>query len=360
MKIMVQQSERLYTPGPTPLPPAVYDAAALPIIYHRSVEFAEIFRDFSALLQKLFFTQMPVLTLASSGTGAAEAAVMNLCGEHKKGATIANGRFGERWGNLMQVYGMEVYTHTIEWGKAPDAEEIEVFLRNNPDLDMIWLVHCETSSGTLTDIQKLLPVIRQNSNALICIDGITAVGIHECRMDKWGIDVLITASQKGLMSPPGLAFIALSQKAWDTVEKNKPKGIYFDLCKAREAYIKGTTPWTPAVTLVRATYTALQMIEQEGLENVWKRHEYNAQRMRDFFQCNNWNIFSQDPCNALTALAVPQQAHIIANKLLEHNIRVARGQKHLENDIIRVAHMGWCHEQDIIAIEQAFLEAFSS
>ena len=352
----MQQSERLYTPGPTPLPPAVYDAAALPIIYHRSAEFTAIFREFSTSLQKVFLTSMPVITLMSSGTGAAEAAVMNLCGEHKKGATIANGRFGERWGTLMERYGMDVCTYKTEWGKAPDAEEIEVFLRNNPDLDMIWLVHCETSSGTLTDIQKLLPIIRQNSNALVCIDGITAIGVHECRMDEWGIDVLITASQKGLMSPPGLAFIALSQKAWDIVEKSSPKGIYFDLCKAREAYIKGTTPWTPAVTLVRATYTALQMIEQEGLENVWERHAKTAQRLRDFFMKNNISLFSQSPCNALTALAVPQQAHIIANKLLEHNIRVARGQKHLENDIIRVAHMGWFHEQDSIAIEQAFLE----
>lgn len=351
----MHHAERLCTPGPTPLPPKVSAAAALPVIHHRSEEFRSIFREVSALLQQVFLTHMPVITLTSSGTGAAEAAVMNLCGTNGKGASIANGRFGERWGTLMTRYGMQVSQYDIPWGKAPQPEEIELFIRNNPTIDMIWLVHCETSSGTLTDIRTLIPIIRQYSDALICIDGITSVGVHECRMDAWDIDVLITASQKGLMAPPGLSFIALSERAWQKAEISAPHGVYFDLLKAREAHEKGTTPWTPAVTLVRAAHTALQLLVNEGMENSWNRHELLAHMMRHFCAEHHIPLFSEAPCNALTAISMPQRAKYIAAELLSHNIRVATGQKHLENDIIRVAHMGWCHEEDIQAIQQAFI-----
>lgn len=344
----------LRTPGPTPVPPKVLQAASSEILYHRSDEFRTIFRDLSNNLKKIVGTQNPVLTLTASGTGAAEAVIQNLSNKGEKGISLSNGRFGERWAELMSLYGMESATQKTEWGKQVNVSVVEDFLHNVPEVSMIWIVHCETSTGTVNNIQHIIERIKQHTDALICIDGVTSVGVHELLMDEWGIDVLVTASQKGLMTPPGLSFVSLSDKAWKKINDMPQKGMYFNLTRALKNYEKNTTPWTPAVSLINAAKTATDMILSEGMENVWLRHNVLADTFRNRMNSIGLESFSENPCNALSALKIPKEYPDIVERLLEqYNIRVSKGQEHLEGAIFRVAHMGWCSESGVNEVANA-------
>lgn len=354
---MVAKKEKLYTPGPTTVPPEVLQASAQPILYHRSNEFREMFRALSANAENIFRTKNPVLTLTCSATGAAEAAIQNIGAAGEKAACIMNGRFGERWFELMTLYGIKTEVQNYEWGKAVEPEHIRTLLRDNPDISMIWMVHCETSTGTWNDIQKVAEIIKKESNALLCVDAVTSMGVHECLMDEWGIDVLITGSQKGFMSPPGISFIALSERAWQKVFAQNRRGMYFDLVRALKNYEKGLTPWTPAITLMAAARLATEMILQEGLENVWSRHQRLADMFRNKMDTIGLQNFSETPCNALSALYIPPNVPDITERLLgKYGIRVSKGQEKAEGIIFRVAHMGYCNEQDIEEIADAIEE----
>ncbi len=352
--MLANNREKLHTPGPTVVPPNVLEASAQPILYHRSNEFREMFRALSANAEKIFHTKNPVLTLTCSATGAAEAAIQNIGATGEKAVCIMNGRFGERWLELITLYGIKTQPLRYEWGKTVQPEDIRALLHNNPDISMIWMVHCETSTGTWNDIQKVAEIVKKESNALICIDAVTSIGVHECLMDEWGIDVLITGSQKGLMSPPGISFISLSETAWKKVYEQPRRGMYFDLIRALNNYEKGLTPWTPAITLMVAARQATDMLLQEGLTHVWKRHQELADMFRNRMETLGLRNFSEAPCNALSALYIPKNVPDITDRLLaEHGIRVSKGQEQLEGIIFRAAHMGWCTEQDIITLSDA-------
>jgi aspartate aminotransferase-like enzyme len=353
---------RLFTPGPTPVPEKVMLKMAEPIIHHRSPEFNEIFTRVNKNLQYLFQTTQPVLTLTCSGTGGAEATFVSLFSPGDTIISVNGGKFGERWVKLPKTFGVNVVEIKVEWGKAPSAPQIKESLQKNPNAKAVYLTHSETSTGTATDIKTLAKVIGENSSALVCVDGITAIGAHELRFDDWGIDVCVTGSQKGLMLPPGLAFIALSKRAVALMETSTLPKFYFDLRKALKSYEKNDTPWTPAASLIIGADTALEMIHTEGIENVWKRHERMAHAIRAGIVAMGLKLFSNEPSYAVTPVWVPEGVEWKAfNKVLKNDfgITVAGGQDDYAGKIFRISHLGYYDEIEMVgviaAIERALL-----
>ncbi len=343
--------KRLFTPGPTPVPETVMLKMAEPIIHHRNPEFNEILTRVNKNLKYLFQTEQPVLTLTSSGTGGVEATFVSLFSPGDTVISCNGGKFGERWVKLPKAFGLNVVEIKVEWGKAPTAEQIISALKNNPQAKAVYLVHSETSTGTATDVKTLAKVIRENSNALVCVDGITAVGAHEMRFDEWGIDVCVTGSQKGLMIPPGLAFVAVSKRAIEAMEQSKLPKFYFDLRKALKSYADNDTPWTPAVSLVIGVDVALEMLVQEGIENVWKRHERLANAIRAGVTALGLKLFSDSASYAVTPVWLPAGVEWKTfNKTLKgkYGITIAGGQDDFAGKIFRVSHLGYYDEMDMV------------
>ena len=348
--------KRLFTPGPTPVPESVMLKMAEPIIHHRHPEFNAIFRRVNENLKYLFQTEQPVLTLASSGTGGMESTFVSLFSPGDTVIAVNGGKFGERWVNMPRTFGLNAVEIVVEWGKAPTPEQILRSLRAHPKAKAVYLVHSETSTGTATDVKGLARVIRENSDALVCVDGITAIGAHEFRFDEWGIDVCVTGSQKGLMIPPGLAFVALSSCAVHAMETSTLPRFYFDLRKALTAYAKNDTPWTPAISLVIGVDAALQMIRSEGIENIWKRHERLALALREGVKALGLKLFSESPSFAVTPVWLPEGVEWKAfNKTLKerYGITIAGGQEAFAGKIIRVSHLGYYDELDMITVLSA-------
>lgn len=356
--------KRLFTPGPTPVPENVALAMAQPIIHHRNPEFIEIFSRVNENLKYLFQTEQDVFTLTSSGTGAMEAAVSNLLSFGDKAIFVNGGKFGERWGEICRAYGVEAIEIKIEWGRSVTAEEIIEQLKKHPDVKAVYVTHSETSTGVFTNVKELSKVVHENSDAVIVVDGITSIGAHELYMDKWELDVVIAGSQKGLMIPPGLSFIALSEKAWKMVESSNLPKYYFSLKKAKKALQNGDTPWTPGIALVVALDVSLKMIREEGLENVWKRHEKLSKAVREGCRAIGLKLFGEPPSHAVTAVCFPDGIDKKTfQKILKYKygITVAGGQEHLKDKIFRISHLGYYDEIDIIgvisAIEMSLIES---
>jgi len=353
---------RLFTPGPTPVPEHVMLKMAEPIIHHRSPEFNEIFTRVNANLQYLFQTKQPVLTLTCSGTGGVEATFVSLFSPGDKVISVNGGKFGERWVKIPQTFGLNAVEIKVAWGKAPTAKQIEDVLRENADAKAVYLTHSETSTGTATDVRALAKVIRENSRALVCVDGITAVGAHEMRFDEWGIDVCVTGSQKGLMIPPGLAFVAVSQRAIEAMATSKLPKFYFDLRAAVKSYAENDTPWTPAASLIIGVDAALQMIRSEGMENIWRRHERMAGAVRAGMKAVGLKLFSDFPSYAVTPVWVPEGVEWKQfNKILKntYGITVAGGQDAYAGKIFRISHLGYYDELDIVGVVGGIERALS-
>ncbi|KAB2924579.1 MAG: alanine--glyoxylate aminotransferase family protein [Bacteroidetes bacterium] len=345
--------KRLFTPGPTPIPETVMLKMAEPIIHHRNPEFNEILTRVNKNLKVLFQTEQPVLTLTASGTGGVESTFVSLFSPGDTIIAANGGKFGERWVKMPKAFGMNVVEIKVEWGKAPTAEQVLAALKANPAAKAVYLVHSETSTGAATDVKTLAKLIRENSNALVCVDGITAVGAHEMRFDEWGIDVCVTGSQKGLMIPPGLAFVALSQRAVAAMESSKMPRFYFDLKKALKSYQDNDTPWTPAVSLVIGVDAALQQIVQEGMENVWARHQRLANAIRAGVTGAGLKLFSEFPSYAVTPVWVPEGVEWKKfNKTLKgkYGITIAGGQDEYKDRIFRISHLGYYDELDMITM----------
>ncbi|HTY39279.1 MAG TPA: alanine--glyoxylate aminotransferase family protein [Bacteroidota bacterium] len=348
--------KRLFTPGPTPVPEHVMLAMAEPIIHHRHPEFREVFRRVNENLKYVFQTSQPVLTLASSGTGGVESTFVSLFSPGDTVIAVNGGKFGERWVKMPRVFGLNSVEIKVDWGKAPTSDQIARALKEHPEAKAVYLVHSETSTGTATDIEKLARVIRENSDALICVDGITAIGAHEFRFDDWGIDVCVTGSQKGLMIPPGLAFVAVSQRAIAAMERSTLPKFYFDLKKALKAHEKDDTPWTPAISLVIGLDAALQMIRKEGIENVWRRHERLAIGLRDGLRGIGLRLFSEFPSFAVTPVWLPEGIEWKSfNRILKekYGITIAGGQEEYAGKIFRISHLGYYDELDMVAMLSA-------
>jgi aspartate aminotransferase-like enzyme len=347
---------RLLTPGPTEVPHNVFTAMANALWHPRSAEFAELLRDVSGKLATLFCTRNDVLTLTSSGTGAMEAAVVNFLRRGDRVITVDGGKFGERWGEIAGIYGLNAVTLKIPWGEAADAEQLASLLRQHADVAAVFLTHTETSTGVVFDIAALAAAARQESDALVIVDGISSIGVLPFRTDDWGVDICVSGSQKGMMTPPGLAFMAVSERAWaKAVNSDLPK-FYFDALKARDGLTYGFTTWTPAVTLIAGLHEALAMILEEGLEQCWARFAMLARATRAAATSVGLGLYAKSPSDAVTAVKVPKS--IDGRKVVEHlrrdyGVRVADGQERLKGKIFRVAHMGYLDKLDMIAFASA-------
>ena len=347
---------RMFTPGPTEVPPSVFTAMAHALWHPRSAEFAELLHDVSSKLATLFCTRNDVLTLTSSGTGAMEAAAVNFLRRGDRVIAVNGGKFGERWGEIAEIYGLNAVTLKVPWGEAAHADQLAPLLRQHPDVAAVFLTHSETSTGVAFDIASLATAVRQESSALVIVDGISAIGVLPFRMDDWGVDVCVTGSQKGAMTPPGLAFMAVSERAWVQAAASDLPKFYFDALKARDGLASGFTAWTPAVTLIAGLREALSMILAEGLEQCWARFATLARATRAAATAVGLDLYAKSPSDAVTAVRVPESVdgHQLVERLRRaYGIRVAEGQERLKGRIFRVAHMGYLDQLDIIAFASA-------
>ena len=351
---------RLFTPGPTPVPESIMLRMAQPIIHHRTPEFQAELASVGEGLRYLFCTEQPVMTLTSSGTGAMEAALVNTLSAGDEIIFVNAGKFGERWGEIARAYGVTAHEITLEWGNAATPERIASALAEHPAAKAICLTQSETSTGVFTDVGAIAKAVRPGFDGLIIVDGITAVGAHELRMDEWGIDVVVTGSQKGLMIPPGLAFIALSERAWHASESSRLPKFYFDLAAARTSLASNDTPWTPAVTLVLGVAEALRMIREEGIENVWRRHDRLGSALRAGVAALGLEPFGNPPSNAVTAIRLPEKGDEFMSLMKKkYKITMAAGQDHLKGKIFRVSHLGYYDEPDMLSVLYAIESALT-
>lgn len=339
----------LLTPGPTPLPPEVSSALAKPIIHHRTTEYSELFTEANKGLKYLFQTEEDVFMFASSGTGAMEASVVNLLSPKDKVIVVEAGKFGERWLELCTAFGLEIVPVHVEWGKAVSPSEIEKLLKENSDTKAVFTTLCETSTGVKTDIRAITGITGK-TNAVIVVDAISGLGAMELKTDEWGVDVVVSGSQKGMMLPPGLAFISLSKKAQKLLETSKLPKYYWDLKSYKKTLEKGT-PYTPAISLTVALKEALKLIQDEGLEIVLKRHALMAEATRQAVKALGLELFASSPAEAVTSVKLP--ANMDGVKLYkimkdEIGVQAAGGQGDLKGKIIRIAHLGYMDASDVI------------
>ncbi len=344
----------LLTPGPTELPPRVLLAMAHPIIHHRAPEFLPVLEQARDGLKWLFKTKNEVLILASSGTGAMEGAVTNFLSKGDKALTVNSGKFGERWAQICKAYGVEAGVINVEWGQAVDPEKIKEELKKNPETKAVYLQATETSTGVVHPVKEISKIVHENSNAIVVVDGITGVGVFDLPMDEWGIDILLTGSQKALMLPPGLAFIGISDRAWKLNETSTLPKFYFNFSKELKNIVKNQTAYTPAISLIVGLGESLKMMKEEGLENVYKRHLLLAEATRKGVQAMGLKLYaSKSPSNSLTAALSPEgidSGKIISSLEKDFGIRVANGQDQAKGKIFRIAHMGYYDKSDILFV----------
>ena len=353
---------RLFTPGPTPVPEDVLLRLAAPLIHHRHPEFRALLARVQTNLRTVFQTREPVLTLTASGTGAMEACVVNLLSAGDTVIAVNGGKFGKRWGEIALRYGIRVVECTVPWGEVVQPAQMQEALRQHPGVRAVYLTQSETSTGAATDILAVSTAIKQHSDALVCVDGISSVGAHELQFDAWGIDACITGSQKGLMIPPGLSFVALSAKARKAMERATLPRFYFDLGAALAAAEKNDTPWTPAISLVAALDAALLHMIEEGMEEIWKRHRRLALGLRAGIEAIGLRLFSKNPSFSVTPVWVPEPVtwqSLQSALRIDNGVTVAGGQGEFAGRIFRIAHLGYYDVLDIIAVVAALERALT-
>jgi aspartate aminotransferase-like enzyme len=342
----------LLSPGPTAVPESALLTMARPMIHHRTPEFSAIFAEVKEGLKYLFQTDNDVMILASSGTGAMDGTVSNLFSPGDKVLVVNGGKFGERWGKICEAYDLQTEWLDVEWGKALDPGVVEAYLKADADIKGVLLQGNESSTTVCHPVDKVAPLVTKRDNTLLIVDGITAVGVYDIPMDKWGIDVLLTGSQKALMLPPGLAFIALSEKAWKFNSKATLPRFYFDLVKERKNLEKNTTAYTPAVSLIIGLQEILRGIKEEGLEAIFERNDRLTRATRAGLSAIGLQPLAPDaPGQCATGVFVPEE--IDGGKLLkslrdDFGVTLAGGQEHLKGKILRISHMGYVDTFDII------------
>jgi len=340
----------LLSPGPTPIPNEVELAMSETMIHHRTPQFNKVFEEARRGLKKLFGTKNDVIMFASSGTGAMEAAVANLFSPGDKVLVVNGGKFGERWLNIANAYGLTPIDLKVEWGRAVKVADVEKQLKAQPDIQGVLIQASETSTTVLHPVKEIANLTK--GGPLFLVDGVTAVGVVSVPVDEWGIDVLVTGSQKALMLPPGLGFIALSDRAWDRTKKAKLPRFYFDLNLERKNQQKGSGAFTPAVSLIFGLRASLSMMEREGIEQVYARHARMCRATRAAATALGLRLLAPDsPSPAVTGIFLPDG--IDADKVLQYlrdrmNVTLAEGQDQLKGKVIRIAHVGYMGAFDVV------------
>lgn len=348
----LKEQQFLRVPGPTPIPPSVTRAMGKPIIGHRSGDFKQLYGNISPRLQPLFGTKQDVLVLTGSGTSGLEAAAINAVREGEKVLVIVTGAFGERFADICDVYNFNVERLDVPWGEAVQPERVREHLLRNPDTRAVFITYCETSTAVLNPIKEVAQVVRDTSDALVIVDGVSCVGGVETEMDAWGIDVLITGSQKAMMLPPGLAFIAASERAWQRMESNSQPRFYLDLLKYRKSAHDQSSPFTPAVSLLYGLEAALDIMEEEGLDHVYNRHRLMKKMVREAGKALNLPLLTSENDGSPTVTAIRPEAfdaEMLRGEVKKtFSLTLAGGQKQLKGEIFRIGHMGYCSPADVL------------
>lgn len=356
----------LMIPGPTPVPEQVLLAMAKHPIGHRSGDFAKIMAEVTEGLKWLHQTQNDVLILASSGTGAMEAGIINFLSPGDRVLAGNNGKFSDRWVKVCEVYGLQVEQVTAEWGKPVDPEEFRQRLEADTEkqIKAVIVTHSETSTGVINDLEAINRHVKAHGEALIMVDAVTSLGATNVPVDAWGLDVVASGSQKGFMLPPGLGFVAVSPKAWKAYETAKMPRFYLDLGKYQKEAAKNSHPFTPPVNMFFGMQVALKMMQAEGLENIFARHQRHKSATRAAMEALHLPLFASEQSSspAITAVAPVQvdaeQIRSILKK--KFDIAMAGGQDHLKGKIFRVGHLGFVSDRDILtamgAVEAALIE----
>jgi aspartate aminotransferase-like enzyme len=343
---------RLMTPGPTQVPEKSLLALAKQVTHHRTSDAAELYKNVMTALQQVFCTQNDVFLLTGSGTAAMEAAVTNFASRGEKILVLSSGKFSERWGAIAEAFGIVPILYELTWGERFDPAEVEKILVANSDIVAVYGTLCETSTGVGHDIEGIGKVVRK-TDAIFVVDGISAVGAVACRTDDWGIDVLVVGAQKALMGLPGTAILSVSEKAWKKCERTQRQAFYFDLVKYKKNAADLTTPFTTPKSQFEALGLSVNLLLEEGLENVWKRHACLAAATRAGLTAMGLRLTTEFPSDAMTAAFIPET--IDAKALLKtletrYGVKFAGGQGNWKGKIFRMAHFGMIDECDVLGV----------
>ena len=342
----------LLTPGPTILLDEAREALGRPIIHHRTPQFQDNIKEAIEGLQYVYQTKNEIYLLTCSGTGGMEAAVCNLVSPGDEVITVEGGKFGERWTELSKAYGAQPHVLEVEWGKAVDPQEIKKVLDANKNIKAVFVTLNETSTGVVSDI-KTIGAIVKDTDAVLVVDAVSGLGVVDCQTDNWHADVVVSASHKGFMLPPGLAYVSVSEKAYQRVTASTNPRYYFDLRKSKKAFAATDTPFTPAIGIVIGLVESVRWMKKQGLQNLFAHYEKLAQGTRAAAKALGLTLFAHESCisNVLTAINIPEG--IDGGKLVKtmrdvHGVTCAGGQAQLKGKIIRIAHMGCVTEDHIL------------
>jgi aspartate aminotransferase-like enzyme len=340
----------LLTPGPTPVPERVLLTSAQPIIHHRTYEYGRALSEDIEGLKYVFQTKNDILIFTASGTGAMEACVANLLSPQDKVLVVNTGAFGRRWVDIINSFGIKADVIEYSWGKAARPEDVEKKLKQTPGIKAVFTQSTETSTGVVNDIEAIGKIVAR-TEAILVVDAVSGLGGQELKTDEWNVDVVASGSQKGLMLPPGLAFVSISQKAWKLVENSKLPKFYWNFKAYKKSLQEGETPYTSAVSLVLALQESLKMIKEEGLEKILKRHAILASATRRGVKAIGLQLFAEVPCNVVTAIKVPEGidgSRLVRMMLEEYGVGIADGQREYKGKIFRIAHLGYMDRFDVI------------
>lgn len=344
---------RLLAPGPTPVPDRVLKEMSKTIIHHRTKSFEKIFAECREGLRWLFDSSQPPLVLCSSGTGAFEASVQNFFARGDKVLCITGGKFGENWLKLCRVFGLDAIALEVPWGDAVNPQVVKEALEQNPDTRGVIIVASETSTGVRHPYEAIAKLVKERDDCLMVVDGVTALGVWDIAPEREHIDILVAGGQKGLMLPPGLGFVWVSEKAWAKSGRSDLPKFYFDLSKEKKAQEKNQTGYTPAVSLIMGLHEALLMMQEEGRQQIFLRHARLAQATRKAMEALGLKLFAKRPSEAITSVYSPPELKddaIYKGLMSMANFTIAGGQDQLKGKIFRIGHMGYVDEIDLIAV----------
>ena len=348
----MEDKHMLMIPGPTPVPEKVLKALGTHPIGHRSGDFSKIIGEINDNLKWLHQTKNEVLSLNVSGTGAMEAGMINFLSPGDRVLVGVNGKFGDRWAQICEVFGMKTERITSDWGEPLDPHEFKTKLEadSNKEIKAVIITHSETSAGVLNDLETINQYVKAHGKALIIVDAVTSLGAYNVPVDDWGLDVVASGSQKGYMIPPGLGFISVSDKAWQAYETCKFPRFYMDLGKYKKANAKNSTPFTPPINLMFGLQTALQMMQKEGLQNIFDRHQRLTNATRAAIKAMGLDLLAPDEfaSTAVTAIRTDDAEAIRSSMRQKFDIALAGGQDHLKGNIFRIGHLGFISDRDVI------------
>lgn len=351
---MLTEQMILRIPGPTPVPPRVQRAMQQPMIGHRDPETSDLLKQVGPGLQQLFGTTQQVSIVAGSGTSGLEAAVINTVAPGEKVIVCVTGAFGERFVSICKSYEIDVVVLEEQWGEAVNADRLKQSLLEHSDVTAVFLTYCETSTGVLNPIEKLSSVVHKYSDALVIVDAVSCLGGVETKLDDWGLDIVVTGSQKALMLPGGLMFVAFSERARAKMEANPRPRFYLDLLKYDKASKEFSTPFTPATSLLFGLQEVVQLLAEETIEGVYDRHRLMREMTRRGLEAMNLNLLATDAVASptVTAFTVPTvEAKQVRKALKEQfGIRIAAGQGHQKDTVLRIGHMGYCTATDVLTV----------